>query len=78
MERNWLICAQLGWLCAKRPDLTGEDLRIELDQFLTDSKFTPIGTESGDIALLDEMIAELTMGTIGRGYNRSDRRKAKK
>lgn len=77
MERNWLICAQLGWLCAKKPHLTGADLRIEIDQFLELSKFTPLGTEEEDTALLDEMIGELTMGVIGRGHNRLDRRKKK-
>lgn len=44
---------------------------------LSDSKFTPLGTESGDLQLLDEMIAEFTMSVIGRGFNRSDRRKKK-
>lgn len=75
MERNWLICAMLGWFCAKEPDITSDDLRIKIDQFLEKSKFTPLGTESGDLALLDEMIGELTMASIGRGYNRKDRRK---
>lgn len=74
MERNWLICAQLGWYCAKFPNITSEDLRIKIDQYLTDSKFTPLGTEEGDLQLLDEMIAELTMAGIGRGFNRKDRR----
>jgi hypothetical protein len=65
----------LGWFCAKEPDITSDDLRIKIDQFLEKSKFTPLGTESGDLALLDEMIGELTMASIGRGYNRKDRRK---
>ena len=77
MERNWLICAQLGFYCAKEPDITSKDLQIKIDQFLTDSKFTPLGTEPGDLALLDEMIGEMTMAGIGRGFNRKDRRKAK-
>ncbi len=78
MERTWLICAQLGWYCAKYPNITSEDLRYKIDEFLIESKFTPLGTEDGDLALLDEMIGELTMATIGRGFNRADRRNAKK
>ncbi len=77
MERNWLICAMLGWYCAKDKNITSQDLREKIDQFLLDSKFTPLGTEPGDLALLDEMIGELTMSTIGRGFNRADRRKSK-
>jgi len=75
MERHWLICGLLGWFCAKEPDITSLDLRIKIDQFLDDSKFTSLGTEDGDLRLLDEMISEFTMSVIGRGYNRKDRRK---
>ena len=78
MERAWLICAQLGWYCAKFPNITSDDLRFKIDEFLIESKFTPLGTEDGDLALLDEMIGELTMAGIGRGFNRHDRRKIKK
>lgn len=65
----------LGWYCAKEPNITSDDLRIKIDQFLLDSKFTPLGTEKGDLALLDEMIGELTMSAVGRGFNRKDRRR---
>ena len=78
MERTWLICVQLGWYCAKYPNITSDDLRYKIDEFLIESKFTPLGTEDGDLELLDEMIGELTMATIGRGINRKDRRKIKK
>lgn len=78
MERTWLICVQLGWYCAKFPNITSDDLRYKIDEYLFDSKFTPLGTEDGDLALLDEMIGEITMATIGRGFNRHDRRNAKK
>ena len=77
MERNWLICGMLGWFCAKSPNITSQDLREKIDQFLIDSKFTPLGTEDGDLHLLDEMIGELTMASVGRGFNRADRRKNK-
>jgi len=75
MERTWFVCGMLGWFCAKEPYITGEDLRIEIDQWLHESKFTPLGTEDGDLQILDEMIAEFTMSAIGRGINRKDRRK---
>ena len=52
-------------------------MRVEIDQFLIKSKFTPLGQEEGDLQLLDEMIGELTMGSIGRGSNRADRRRNK-
>ena len=65
----------MGWFCAKEPHITSEDLRIKIDQMLSDSKFTPLGTEKGDLQLLDEMIGEFTMSLLGRGYNRRDRRK---
>ncbi len=75
MERHWLICGLLGWFCAKEQSITSLDLRIKIDQFLENSKFTPLGSEDGDLQLLDEMIAEFTMSVIGRGFNRKDRRK---
>ena len=75
MERNWLICGMLGWFCAKEPDITSDDLRVQIDQLLSNSKFTPLGTEIGDLQLLDEMIGEFTMSVLGRGFNRKDRRK---
>ena len=74
MERNWLICGMLGYFCAKEPHITSDDLRIKIDQMLSESKFTSLGTEKGDLQLLDEMIGELTMSAIGRGFNRNDRR----
>ena len=74
MERNYLICSLLGWFCAKEPNLSGSDLKIKIDQTLTDSKFTPLGTEDTDMQLLDETAAELLMSVIGRGHNRKNRR----
>lgn len=78
MERTWLICGMLGYFCEKIPNITSQDLKLKIDNFLLDSKFTPLGTEEGDLQLLDEMISELTMSALGRGFNRSDRRKIRK
>jgi len=78
MERHFLICGLLGWFCAKQPNITSEDLRIKIDQVLAHSKFTPLGTEDGDLKLLDEMIAEFLMSVMGRRFNRKDRRDVRK
>lgn len=77
MERDWYICSLLGYFCAKKPGITSDDLKIEIDQSLADSKFTPLGTEKNDLNLLDEMIGEITMSILGRGFNRKDRRTKK-
>ena len=77
MERHHLICGLLGWFCAKQPNITSEDLQIKIDQVLADSKFTPLGSEEGDLQLLDEMIAEFLMSVMGRRFNRKDRRSVK-
>ncbi len=74
MERHFLICSLIGWFCAKEPHITSEDLRVKIDQTLSDSKFTPLGTEDGDLQLMDEMIAEFLMSVMGRRFNRKDRR----
>ena len=74
MERNYLICSLIGWFCAKESSINGSDLKIKIDQTLTDSKFTPLGTEHTDMQLLDEVTAELLMSVIGRGINRKNRR----
>jgi len=77
MERHHLICGLIGYFVGLDKTITGEDLSIRIDQMLEVSKFTPLGTEKGDLQLLDEMIAEFTMSVIGRGFNRKDRRKRK-
>lgn len=74
MERSYLICSLLGWFCAKEPSIDGSDLKIKIDQVLTDSKFTTLGTEDTDMQLLDEVNAELLMSVMGRRWNRKDRR----
>jgi len=74
MERSYLICSLLGWFCAKEPRIDGMDLKIKIDQVLTDSKFTSLGTEDTDMQLIEEINAELLMSVMGRGFNRKDRR----
>jgi len=78
MERHYLICGLLGYFIAKNPRITSQDLSKSIDEVLAASTFTLLGKEDGDLQLLDEMIAELTMSVIGRGFNRADRRKKRK
>jgi len=51
-----------------------DSLRYQIDQDLLQSCFTPIGQESGDLNLLDELIGEAMMFVIGKGINRKQRR----
>ena len=74
LERKNLICCLVGYYSAKNPNIKGNDLKIEIDNHLFASKFTPLGTEKDDIELLDELIGETMMSVIGRGFNRRDRR----
>jgi len=77
MERHHLICGLIGFYVCENHYIKGEDLSYKINNMLIDSKFTPLGTEDGDLQLLDEMIAEFTMSVIGRGFNRKDRRSKK-
>lgn len=74
MERHWLICGLLGYFVGEDHHISSKDLAIKIDQMLSESKFTPLGSEKGDLQLLDEMIGEFTMSVIRRGFNRKDRR----
>lgn len=74
MERDYLISGLMGWFCAKEPHIDGTDLKIKIDQVLSDSGFTLLGTQKDDLQLLDEMVAEFLMSVMGRKFNRKDRR----
>jgi len=75
MERSYLICGLIGQFCAENQSMDSTDLKIKIDQVLTASGFTILGTEEDDTQLLDEMIGEFQMSLIGRKFNRNDRRK---
>lgn len=64
----------IGWHTAKNPSISSEDLRLEVDKSLTNCHFTLLGSEQGDIELLDELIGETIMYVIGQGINRKMRR----
>ena len=74
MERSYLIAGLIGWFCAKEADIDGIDLKIKIDQVLSDSGFTLLGIEKDDLQLFDEMIAEFLISVMGRKFNRQDRR----
>jgi len=75
MERKNLICLLVGWHAAKNENIDGIDVKILIDNELINAKFTPLGTEPGDVELLQELLGETMMYVIGKGYNRRDRRK---
>ena len=74
MERNYLICALVGYFAAKDKSLDGLDLKIKIDQVLTNSGFPILGAEKDDTQLMMEMESELLMSLMGRKFNRNDRR----
>jgi len=73
MERNYLICALMGKFVEHDNSISGEDLRIKIDQALENSCMTPIGPD--DIQLLDEVTGEIMISVIGAKINRAQRRK---
>lgn len=75
MERSYLICMLVGWFTAKKPDIKADDLRIQIDQSLTDSKLTTLGSEPNDVQLLEELLGETMISVLGKGINRETRRK---
>ena len=75
MERNYLICMLIGQYVAKHgQDVRSDALNLYLDECLIKCCFTPLGTEEGDLQLLDELLGETMMYVIGQGINRSQRR----
>ena len=66
MERNYLICGLVGWFSAKNNSIDGLDLKIKVDQVLTNSGFPILGTEKDDT----QLIMELEASTNFCHYNR--------
>ena len=65
----------VGWFSAKNDNITGDNLRIILDQSLQESHFSSLGTEPNDIELLSELLGETMLHVMGKGINRDTRRK---
>jgi hypothetical protein len=78
MKRTYLICSLIGWHVAKNPSITAAEIKIAIDDQLIESHFTPLGSEPGDVQLLEELIGETMMWVIGQGWNRKLRRLAEK
>ena len=74
MERHHLVCMLIGWHTAKNPHISSDDLKLEIDNELFKAKFTPLGTEDGDLQLLEELLGETMMYVLGQGINRKQRR----
>lgn len=78
MERDRLICCLVGKFSALKPNITADDLRIKIDQHLQECNFTSIGTEEGDLELLQDLLDETMMSVMGSGINRKMRREVQK
>lgn len=75
MERNYLICVLVGVITAeKKYDITGEDLRILIDERLQLACLSLLGTEPSDNQLLAEISGELQIYVLGQRTNRKMRR----
>ncbi len=74
MERQKLICCLVGKFSALEPTINGEDLKIKIDQQLTNCNLTPLGNEEGDDELMEELLDELIISVYGAGINRKTRR----
>jgi len=74
MERDKLICCLVGKFTALEPNISSADLKLKIDNSLIDSKLTPLGTESGDADLLQDLLDETIISVLGQGINRKLRR----
>jgi hypothetical protein len=63
-----------GWFMSENPSMTGDDLRIHIDQRLEKCCLSRLGQEKDDLQLIDELLGETMIYVIGLGINRKDRR----
>lgn len=77
MEREKLICCLVGKFTALEPSINPQDLRIKIDQHLHNCNLTPLGCESNDTELIQELYDEALISVIGSGKNRKARRGVK-
>ena len=76
MERNYLICCLVGQITTKHPNFSADDLRIAIDQRLTECHLSNLGMEETDNQLLQDLLDETMMSVLLRGVNRKQRRLA--
>lgn len=74
MERSNLICCLVGRYSALNPNLDSKDLLILIDQHLAECQITSIGSEDGDLDLIQDLLDETIFSVLGRGINRKQRR----
>lgn len=75
MERDRLICCLVGRFTALEPNISSGDLKIKIDQHLQECNLTSIGTEEGDVELLQDLLDETMISVLGAGINRKQRRR---
>lgn len=76
MERNYLICCLVGQITTKHPNISADDLRISIDQRLTECHLSNLGQEESDVQLLQDLLDETMMSVLLQGVNRKQRRSA--
>ena len=74
MERDKLICCLVGRFVALQPSISSGDLKIKIDQHLQKCNLTIIGSEEGDVDLLQDLLDETMFSVLGAGINRKTRR----
>lgn len=75
MERDKLICCLVGRFVALEPGISSGDLKIKIDQHLQKCNLTIIGSEEGDVDLLQDLLDETMISVLGAGINRKQRRR---
>jgi hypothetical protein len=75
VERNNLVCVLIGRFTTIYPNITGEDLRITIDQHLIKCNQLPLSLEEN--GLLQSLIDETVISVLGMGVNRKERRNTK-
>ena len=73
MQRDRLICCLVGRFTALEPSITGDNLRIKVDQDLQKCNFLPLETQE-DLELIQELLDETVFASISSGKNRKTRR----
>ena len=74
MERDRLICCLVGKYSALDKTMDANDLRIKVDQHLQQFNMIPLGQESGDEELMQDLLDETIFSCLAKGINRETRR----
>jgi len=75
MERDRLICCLVGKYSALDKTIDAQDLRIKIDQHLSQFNMTPLGQEEGDDELMQDLLDETIFSVLASGgFNRKYRR----